>query len=132
MIIWNCTHNNCIGKEFGMSTMVKKEVSSETIQDALYYIESHWENVNRVGVTNNIELGVFSTQRALLNVLQQLLGGRVQHRNNGFRWYLRPSCPSYAPFLAALKEKDWERRRKVDETSVGKFESMLGTLVKDT
>lgn len=87
--------------------LVKKLSTDENVQDALRYIKDYFRSIERVRMFNGVELSVTSVDRLPLTIIHELLGGRVQHRKENSRWYIRPSCPSYTMFHTALKEAGW-------------------------
>lgn len=124
--------------------LVKKLSTDENVQDALRYIKDYFRTIERVRMFNGVELSVTSVNRLPLTIIHELLGGRVQHRKENSRWYIRPSCPSYVLFLAAIKEDGWTGAVKRSNSNVDdptevigrgthyqdKFSKMIGGIVK--
>jgi hypothetical protein len=95
---------------------VKKITKEKDISEALEYIESYWHDIDRVRVMLKVEIGINCSSPRPLEPLVRILGGRIQHRKNGYRWYLRPTVPSYKPFLEALTSRGWKGIERLGKT----------------
>ena len=116
--------------------LVKKDSTLEEVKDAIEYVRRFFRTIERFRMCNAVELSVTSRNRIPLDTLQDLLGGRVQHRKLNSRWYIRPSCPSFEKTVSVLQILGWTgmevkaqvKRTKMEKAADENFQRLLETL----
>lgn len=86
----------------------KRQFNKRSLAKSLSFIEENFGSLERVCFYRG-ELVVHCSKVEFLKPLLEWLGGRIHQpsEKGSSRWYIRKSCPSFAPLLVALLEKGW-------------------------